>query len=190
MRAATSRRGWRSPARSRPPTPAPARPRERPRRSCCRAAGRLSARISRGAVVSARNIATRCAWPPESSSGSLSGRSSSANLASSSRARSRASSEASGQEQRQGDVVQPRRARETGSGSGTRTGPARAAARRGGPARASRRHPPWARQGPPRMCRSVDLPLPEGPMIAIRSFGAIRQLTSVRTSTGFAPGAV
>ena len=102
-----------------------------------------SARISRGSPASARATATRCAWPPEISSGSLSASSSEVRAASSAARRAPAGLGVgrAGRAPAAARRSRPRSAAAAGSGPGRRRRRARAAgrARRRSPARSRSR---------------------------------------------------
>ena len=131
-----------------------------------------SARRSRGRLAIARASATRWACPPESSSGSLSASSARPNRASSAFAAARASRPLPSDEQRQADVlgdVQRRHQARCLERDRDVAGPQVIARARGSASGTSRLS---ADRAPANRCSSVDLPLPDGPMIAIRALGA------------------
>ena len=113
----------------------------------------------------------RWAWPPESSSGSLSRNSPRSSRSSASRA-AHAPRRRRGRRGRAAARRSPRRQRRAaGSGPGRRPRPGRAAAPRWRRSRASCTVPTVGRSRPASRCSSVDLPEPDGPISAMRARG-------------------
>ena len=135
-----------------------------------------------GRVTSARAIATRCCWPPDSSLGrcpARSARPTSASIAATSPARR----PAAGQAQRQRHVLRGGQRRDQVERPGRRSRPARGAA---GSARARRGRRGWTPSmitspggrpgpGPAAQCSRVDLPDPDGPITAVKVAAGTRR---------------
>ena len=127
-----------------------------------------SARISRGRPASARATATRCAWPPEISSGSFVGELGEAEprRAPPARAARASASVLAGEDQRQRDVLRDGQRRQQARAlEDDATG--RAAAPVPSPGQVTL--PRVGRSSPAIRCSSVDLPEPDGPTSAMRA---------------------
>ena len=148
-----------------------------------------SAKTTAGRVTSARATATRCCWPPDSSAGRCVRRSPSPTASMSVSSHSR-SGRVAADPQRQDDVLLGGQDRQQVVALEDEADRARRRRVRSRSLRPSRRvpsistQPAVGRSSPARMCSSVDLPEPEGPMIAVKLPGCERDVDAAQGVDG------